>query len=170
MKRGNYLNSVEFEEILILASLASHCGDIAKKCTDAQWRRWLKTADTYATKVIEERVLAMDRNQRKGLKRRAEHSRAVVIPKSLIDISHKEGKKIILDIDDFWDIIDLSLNSCYLCGQGDKVKGCKFKALFLRLGVPVAREDVEVGECPYRNDNEIRCVNPDGKEIHCNRR
>ncbi len=165
MKRCNYLNSAEFDELLALQAFANHCGQIAKNCADPQWRKWLKTADSFITKVIEDRVLAMDRDQRKGLERRVYHSDVLVVQKNLVCLNENTKQQITLDWEDFMDILDLSMNACYGCPQGESVKSCKFKDIFLKLGLPVTRENPADGECPYRFDNEMRWIDPEGKEI-----
>lgn len=165
MKRCNYLNSAEFDELLALQAFANHCGQIAKNCDDPQWRKWLKSADSLVTKIIQSRVDAMDPNQYAGLKRRVLHSDVLVVQKNLVCIKENSKQQITLDWEDFMDILDLAMNACYGCKQNEYVNSCKFKEIFLKLGVPVARENPANGECPYRSDNEMRWIDPEGKEL-----
>lgn len=165
MNRASYLNSNQFDELMVLSAFASGCASIAKNTKDAQWCKWLKTADTFATKVIDERVQCLDANSREGVQKRVLKSDVIVVQSSLVCVKENQKQTITLDWDDFMDILAMAQWTCCRCEQGAKVAECPYKKMLLRLGVPVARENPADGECPYRWENEIRWINPDGKEI-----
>lgn len=142
-----------------------HCGSIAKDADDPQWRKWLKCADSLITKVIESRVFHLDKHTRDGLEKRVNKTEVVIVEKSLICVLENQKRTITLDWDDFMDVLEMAEWTCCRCSQGSKVKNCKFKKILLKLGVPVARENPAKGECPYRWDNGIRWIGPDGKEL-----
>lgn len=165
MNKDPYLSSNQFDDLICLQEFAKGCGSIAKSCIDPQWRKWLKCADSLITKVIESRVQHLDQNTRDGLEKRVSKTDVVVVEKSLVCVLEHQKRTITLDWDDFMDVLEMAQWTCCRCPQGSKVKSCKFKKILLKSGIPVARENPQKGECPYRWDNEIHWFDPDGKEV-----
>lgn len=149
MKRSTYLNQSEFDELLVLQAYANHCGSVAEKCTDPIWRKWLKTADTFVTKVIENRVVELDKRARESLKRRVYHSDVLVVQSNLVHIKENSKQTITLDVKDLETVLDLAANQCCKCPK--QMKTCTFADMMLRIGVAVVNDDPKNGECPYKS-------------------
>ena len=113
--------------------------------------------------VITERMEALDQKARDSVERRNNHVRMLMESKDPVRLG-KNNKSPLQTIssDDLEMIAELALIGCGACPQGKYVKHCPYRAMFHRLGVPIAREDVQDGQCEFMTRDEPKIFMPNG--------
>lgn len=170
MKQSNYMSSnalIEFLKIGILSSeldiIAANTKKSAKSKTEKEWARKMRTAATMMENVITERLEALDQKARDSVERRNKHVRMLMESKDQIRVGNSDnGPQITVSSDDLTLIAELALIGCGACPQGKYVKDCPYRAMFHRLGVPIAREDVQGGQCEFMTRDEPKIFMPNG--------
>ena len=170
MKQSNYMSSnalIEFLKIGILSSeldiIAANTKKSAKSKTEKEWARKMRTAATMMENVITERLEALDQKARDSVERRNKHVRMLMESKDPVRIGKNNKSSLeTISSDDLEMIAELALIGCGACPQGKYVKDCPYRAMFHRLGVPIAREDVQGGQCEFMTRDEPKIFMPNG--------
>lgn len=169
MKRERYMSKNEMLDWIKVAILAGEAEAIAARTPEKDWRKKLNCIATYATKIVDERLAAVDTKQLPALARRKDHSEFVMLTSDQRRLNkHQDGKPeaaINVATDDLYDVVDMALLSCMKCPQGECVAGCRMRGVYHNLGVPPIRTDPQTGECEFRLDNEIQCITPQYQKI-----
>lgn len=170
MKQSNYMSSnalIEFLKIGILSSeldiIAANTKKTAKSKIEREWARKMRMAATMMENVITERMEALDQKARDSVERRNNHVRMLMESKDPVRVG-KNNKSPLQTIssDDLEMVAELALIGCGACPQGKYVKDCPYRAMFHRLGVPIAREDVQEGQCEFMTRDEPKIFMPNG--------
>lgn len=170
MKRAPYANAQEMGEIMIFSAFQTQVNCMADLCQDKKWRKKLKTINTYAVHIIDERLGCMDSKELISLQRRCKHTFVKVLTSDQYkrlnnSLGVLQDETYTLERDDYFDLLEQASLNCMHCSQGGKVKGCKFRALLHKLSTPVIRDNPAEGECEFRLDNEIKWIAPDGERL-----
>lgn len=164
LRETAYMTSDELIQWMKLACLCGELDVCAKETQNGRWRSWLKCGYGLVWKVVMARINMVDPKQIKSIMRRKEHSDIKMITSDEKRFpTHKETQEFVtVAYDDLLDLADLALNSCAACPQGECVQNCFYKKVFLRLGLPVCRDNPAEGECPYnwRAVGEVSQVQP----------
>lgn len=170
MQAKSYMNAaslVEFLKVGILSGelevIAANTKKSAKSKMEKEWARKMRMAATMMENVIVERMTALDQKARDSVERRNKHVRMLMESKDQIRIGNcDESPQITVSSDDLTLIAELALIGCGACPQGKYVKDCQYRAMFHRLGVPIAREDVQGGQCEFMTRDEPKIFMPNG--------
>lgn len=165
MKHAPYMASTEFQQLMWLSSIVQIVESVLKDSatTDKNWRKWLKTIGSYASKVIDSRIADLDELEKKKVARRANDVRIKVYSRDDARIDNEDvGRKYTISQDDFLDLVDAATLHCCSCPQGDVVKECPRRKMFHRLGLSchALRTNPAPGECEWRYENSQRWVTP----------
>lgn len=170
MQAKSYMNAeslIEFLKVGILASeldiIAANTKKTAKSKMEKEWAKKMRMAATMMENVITERMEALDQKARDSVERRNKHVNMLMESKDPVRVG-KNNKSPLQTIssDDLEMIAELALIGCGACPQGKYVKDCPYRAMFHRLGVPIAREDVQDGQCEFMTRDEPKIFMPNG--------
>lgn len=169
MKKTHYVSNNEFIELVKLHQLADECRNIAEHTADKSWKSRLEDVSKVVFGLFDERISFVSQDQLPTLQRKFDTSKIVLMSYDRRRIEKKKDETAIYELtisyDDLYSILDMALLTCYKCSQGERVEKCPFRKLLHRLSIPITREEVKPGECEFRADNEIKCVDPDYKQI-----
>lgn len=151
LREAPYMKSSELIEWMKLACLVGELDACAEETKKGTWRSWLKCARGMIWKVIDERGSMLDAKQWKSVIRRRQHSKIKMITSDEDRVPGQSDTQehVTVAYEDLIDLTDLALNSCAACPQGECVKDCFYAKVMFRLGLPVCRDDVKDGECPF---------------------
>lgn len=153
MKRQSYCGKNELMDVLKMGVFTSECEAIAERTPEKDWRQKLRTIQTYTMRIFEERLAALDVNQRKTVLRRYQHSSIKFFTSDENRIKCKDDGKpeeaVNIAHSDLFDLLDLCAYNCKACSQGERCKECYYRELYHRLGVPVTRDNPAEGECEF---------------------
>lgn len=161
---GKFVNKRTIEQMVLISAMGRQCEKFATNCPEKDWTKKFKTVSSYMKSILRQKYDSIQRSDKAALLRRAEHT----VVKFMTSDEYKMPKnqqgaaeeKIVLTVDDYYDLMELACQHCLLCSQGENVKKCKWRKMWHKHGTPVARENPKAGECEYRWDNEIRFVDP----------
>ena len=113
----------------------------------------MRSAATNCQKLLEERLFCLDKDQLQTVQRRHNHNKMVYVTsddKRYVPTDKENPQELVtVSIDDLYTVIDHAFESCHLCTQGIKVEECRYRKLYHRLGVPVARDNPADGQCEF---------------------
>lgn len=151
MKRQAYCGKDELIDLLKIDVLAAESEIIAARTPEKDWAK--KTCSTYLSKMVEERIAALDVKQRTAVLRRCKHSAIKIYTSDQNRLKQADDNKpeeeITISTDDFFDVLDLAAQNCKACPQGECIKQCYYRDIFHRLDVPVVRDNPSAGQCEF---------------------
>lgn len=170
MKASNYMSStalVEFLKMGILASelavIAANTKKTAKSKMEKEWARKMRISATMMENVITERLTVLDQKERDSVERRNKHTQMLMESTDKIRISKNDkSTQITVSSNDLMLIAELALIGCGACPQGKYVKDCPYRAMMHRIGIPIAREDAQDGQCEFMVRDEPKVCMPNG--------
>ena len=165
MKQAPYMASTELKQLMWLSAIVQALENVLSDpaTTNKDWRKWLKTAASYTSKVIDARLEALDDMEKKKVSRRATSIGIKVYSYDDARVDKDDdGRKYTISQEDFLDLVDAASLNCYACPQGKVVKECPRRKMFHRLGLSchALRDNPAPGECEFRYENEQRAVTP----------
>lgn len=153
MKKERYMSKNEMLDAMKVGTFSGELEAIADRTPETEWRKRLRSAATNCQKVLEERLLCLDKDQLQTVQRRHNHNKMVYVTsddKRYAPTDKEDPQELVtVSIDDLYTIIDHAFESCHLCTQGIKVEECRYRKLYHRLGVPVARDNPADGQCEF---------------------
>lgn len=153
MKKSSYCSKEELLDLLKMGVFTSECEAIAKRTPEKDWHKWLKTIETLSMKIFDQRLAALDNDQKVTVLRRYQHTAMKFFTSDQDRIRCKEDGKpeesIKVAHSDFFDVLDLAMYNCMACPQGDCREQCYWRKVYHRLGVPVSRDSIQEGECEF---------------------
>lgn len=153
MKRQAYCGSEELLDVLKMGVFASECEAIAERTPEKDWRQNLRTMQTYAMRIFDERLAALDAKAKATLLRRYKHTSIKFFTSDQNRIKSKDDGKpeeeVTIAHSDLFDLLDLCAYNCKACPQGACREECYYRELYHRLGVPVSRDNPQDGECEF---------------------
>lgn len=168
MKQAPYMASTELKQLMWLSAIVQALENILSDptTTNKDWRKWLKTAASYTSKVIDARLEVLDDVEQKKVHRRATSIGIKIYSYDDARVDKDDdGRKYTISQEDFLDLVDAASLNCYACPQGKVVKDCPRRKMFHRLGLSchALRENPKSGECEFRHNNEQIAVTPQYK-------
>lgn len=158
MKKERYMSKNEMLDAMKVGTFAGELESIAERTSEPSWRRRLRTAATNCQKVLEERLLSLDKEQLQTVQRRHNHNKMVYVTnddKRYAPTDTEDPQELVtVSVEDLYTVIDHAFESCQLCAQGNKVEACEYRRLYHRLGVPVARDNPLAGQCEFMWNRE----------------
>lgn len=163
MKQSPYMASNEFQELMWCSAMVQMLERCIDTTQDKKWVQKFKTAKTYISGIIDERLKYLNDNEKPKVGRRARNTGIKVYAYD----DHKVDKAdfhrtYTIDSEDFFDLCDAAFLNCYACPQGECVENCQRRALYHRIGLSVhaGRDNPKPGECEFRHNNEQYAVTP----------
>ena len=165
MKHSPYMASAEFNQLMWLSAFVQAMERILEDptTTDKNWRKWIKTASSYVTKVTDARIKDLDKKELPKVARRVQQTGIKVYSYDDHRVDKDDnGRTYTISQEDFLDLVDAATLHCYSCPQGEVVANCKRRELFHRLGLSchALRTDPKPGECEWRYENSQRVITP----------
>ena len=172
MKEKPYMSSWDLLEWLKIACLAGEAKVAAEETkknakTDKEkdWAKRMAIAATNLSKVTDERLECLDKDQVKTVKRRRENSdlRLYTVDQLRVEDRTKPAAEDRTICYDDWCLVgEMALLHCDMCPQGEHVKNCEYRKAFHRIGFPVGRTKVKDGQCEFRVDDYMHIILPQG--------
>lgn len=145
-----YLNKRNKYYLIVLTMMFSMMEEVIVSLKlEGKQRQKLRAAATYIENVFTEIVGSLEQNQQEALLRTAKHNKLEIIA----DTSKNYDDEMIQQSRDIlYDIVEEAINHrCIGCRMCDKeVEDCRLRQALLQYQVPVAQEEVEKGDCPYK--------------------
>ena len=173
MKEKPYMSSqdlLEWLKIGCLAGEAKQAAEVTKKNAktpkEKEWAKRMKLAATNLAKVTDERLECMDTMQVVSVQRRHEHSSLQLYTSDQLRVEGRDKPArddVTISHYDWERLGEMALLHCDMCPQGEFVKNCQYRPVWHRCGIPVAREDVQEGECEFCMDNHMQIILPHGQ-------
>jgi len=161
----------KFEMLMIMGSateIGYYADDTKKHAKTEQerrWAKWLKTAETFMNKVIDERLMTLDPMELKDMVYRREVSDIRVVPHDAKRVVKAMAGREYASVprDDLLLICELAMIGCHNCPQGEYVKRCEYRAALHACGVPIdPSESCGKGRCEFRSEEGIHIILPQG--------
>lgn len=169
MNDNSYMNAGQLVEFIKVGMLAGELDKIAadtkKAAKTAQVKGWaqrIKSAATNLSKVIDERLRCLEPKQLDSVERRFNNSMLTIDARDKKRFDGEEELTVTLKSDDFVMLAEMGLMGCGGCPQGKYVKDCQYRALFHRIGIPIARENVQDGQCEFMTRDVPKVCMPNG--------
>lgn len=179
MKEKPYMSSqdlLEWLKIGCLAGEAKHAAEMTKQTArtekEKDWAKRMKIAATNLAKVTDERIECLDTKQVVSVMRRHEHSSLQLYTSDQLRVEGRDKPArddVTISHSDWERLGEMALLHCDMCPQGEFVKTCEYREAWHRVGIPVAREDVQEGECEFCVDNHMQIILPQGQTDRDNR-
>lgn len=163
MDHAKHMATNQLNEYMWLSAVRQIFERILKTTKDKNWRKKIKTADTYMDKIIMERWNDLDPLEQKKVWRRIQSIKIKVYAYDDARVDRDDfDREMTIQQQDFFDLCDAAFLNCMACPQGELVKGCKRREMYHRLGLAVhgARENPEPGQCEFRFDDKQYAVTP----------
>ena len=158
MKR--YLNKEHKKNLLQVSALAGTIDLQLEKFRvkdeqDKLYRKYLKTAHTYAIKAMDAMMECLTEDeQQKVLRAAAQYDVWIFLKgekRAEIQENLKLANKVILESEDLQIIGDLATANCTLCeSRGQEVKECEKRIKMLEYGINPTNQYASYGFCPYQ--------------------
>ena len=152
MKRAPYMSKPELMSFLKVGCCAGELAEIAKVTKEPDWRQKIKTAATYLSKITDQRVACLDREQIFSVDRRRKNAQVVMLTEDAERYKEPVKELVKVDVDDLETLAELALTACQNClleGRGEKVQSCPYRQTFHRLGIMPAVDEVKEGQCEF---------------------
>lgn len=122
---------------------------------DKKYRKYLKTAYTYAIKAMDAMMECLTEDEQQKVLRAANQYDVWIFLKGEkrqeIQENLKLANKVILESEDLQIIGDLATANCTLCeSRGQEVEECEKRIKMLEYGVNPINQSAEQGVCPYQ--------------------
>lgn len=156
-----YLNFNDKKDLLRLVTFYVNLGETintwAKVNKPAEWLKYLRTARTLLDKVCFAITDNLDEDAKENI---MTYSKKLQVKVVHSDQSKKEYKDMLkmddvvpMKIDDLYELVEgVCGEYCrLLCTkEREEIKECRARQIMLAYDVPIARENVREGECPYK--------------------
>lgn len=173
MNSNSYMNNNSILELLRastfaneMTAMADRTKNHAKTKQERLWAKLMRSCATMMDRVVAERLKLVGDDQLPSVLRRLAHTEIRMYTTDQLraedTMDNVPFEKVTLSNVDAFLLAELCLIACYSCPQGDCVKGCEYRAVMHRMGVPVGREIVGPGQCEFRMDDVMRVVLPQG--------
>lgn len=172
MNSNSYINNGHLLELLKVVALGNEMDVMADKTKqhaktkqEKLWAKLMRSIATMADRIVAERILLLEPEVVNNVRRRMKHTGIRFYTSDQIRMDNNDNiplEPITLSNADAFLLAELALTACFACPQGDCVKGCEYRAVMHRMGVPVGREIVGPGQCEFRMDDVMRVVLPQG--------
>ena len=152
MKRAPYMSNPELMSFLKVGCCAGELAEIAKVTKETDWRKKIKTAATYLSKITDQRVACLDREQIFSVDRRRKNAQVVMLTEDAERYKEPVKELVKVDVDDLETLAELALTACQDClleGRGARVQSCPYRQTFHRLGIMPAVDSPEAGQCEF---------------------
>lgn len=165
MNRDQYMSSKEFYDFVKIGIMAGEAPIIAKNTKDKEWHKALMTVGTICKKITDERLACLDAKNLLTVQRRHHHTELMLYTTDQLRVNPADNgssveKRITVDGEDLYDLVEFCSYFCLQCPQGDLVKKCHMRDLLHKLGMPVSRTDPKEGQCEWRVDDKNETLNP----------
>lgn len=169
MREHKYIARDEAVTLMLLDALTTKVAEEAANTTNPDWQEKFQTIAKWLDEIIFARVELLDEKQRTMLARKSLNSSCKIVTKDEARTKAwmfaNQQKNVTIETNDLFDLGDYALLECMTCPQGCKVKECKMRELYHRVGFEPTRTDVKDGECEFRFDNEQKSVGVDYKKF-----
>ena len=174
MNLKKYLTGTDKFEMLMIMGAAFEIGCYAedtkkhaKTTEEKRWAKWMKTAETFLNKVIDERLMTLDPMVLKDIVYRREVSDIRVVPHDAKRVVRAmQGREFAsVPREDLLTICELAMIGCHNCPQGEYIKTCEYRRALHACGVPIdPSESCGKGRCEFRSEEGIYIILPQGND------
>lgn len=178
MKEAKYMNAKELQEWLKLGvcageldAIAKNTREFAKTAKEKEWGKKVACAATYARNVLNERLERVEGEQLWSVKRRNDNTVMRMYTSDQIRLEESVNpanvpfEAVTVAINDLQVLAELAFCACQNCPQQGAVEKCEYRTVMHRIGMPVARMEVDKGQCEFRSDDEQKAFPPQKYEI-----
>ena len=153
MKRAPYMSNPELMSFLKVGCCAGELAEIAKVTKEPDWRQKIKTAATYLSKITDQRVACLDREQIFSVDRRRKNAQVVMLTEDAERYKEPVKELVRVDVADLETLAELAFNDCQnKCmreGRPEEVKECPHRQAYHRLGLTPAVDSPKDGQCEF---------------------